>query len=568
MSKRFYTADPHHNHPNICKVTNRPWFRADRDLNPDGSWKSQEIADACATKNTQVLLRNANARVSDDDIVICVGDYLNKGNERGVKGLNQKPADILAQSNGTWIFVEGNHDCFSSDTRLLTSEGYKSYDVLKVGDMIPTMNMNTRTVEYKPILKVFIKKVSRLHGFKTKSAEGLFSAGHELISRSYAKKAGEKHFGMKKVRCSELFSRKSPIVLPSASHSGNPDHEISDDLLKFLGWIYTDGGIKTVGNYKQVSIYQSKPVFIEEIKSLLSRLGVDYRLVQRDRKTTSVCGRKLAKQPLLSYEFHLRAKDSQKILSVLGIEGKYEIPEWIKLLSDRQTKVLIDEMVKGDGSITKNGTKTIWGQKFFLEKIMGIGVTHGIDCNLIKDARKSFYLCVHKNESLTRVIYPQNRFSYETEEIVWCVNVENHTLFTELNGKPLISGNCNNGVKSLCNFMSIEIGRYHVGIQHIPLLDERLFNQWNDLPQEQKVKSAYKNTMTPKQRERAFIHADYCRQMFDFIICGHVHNKWQTRFIAGVWHVNVGVDANRYMPISDSEVLEIYEKAVRDSKTK
>jgi calcineurin-like phosphoesterase family protein len=51
--------------------------------------------------------------------------------------------------------------------------------------------------------------------------------------------------------------------------------------------------------------------------------------------------------------------------------------------------------------------------------------------------------------------------------------------------------------------------------------------------------------------------------MFDFIICGHVHNNWKVRKIAGIWHVNVGVDVNRYMPINDVEVALIYEKAVK-----
>lgn len=231
---RYWTADTHHNHPNICVYTKRPWLKPSM-LNPDGTWVSQEAANACAEKNTEVLLQKANARVKQEDTVICVGDYLNRGNEKGVRGLNVKPSDILSRSNGNWIMVSGNHDD-------------------------------------------------------------------------------------------------------------------------------------------------------------------------------------------------------------------------------------------------------------------------------------------------------------------------------------------NNGVKSVCDFMTVQIGRYRVGVQHIPLLDERIFNQWNALSDEEKKKSNYRNNMLPKQRERAFIHADYCRQMFNFMICGHVHNKWQVKMIAGLWHVNVGVDANRFMPISDSEVLVLVEKAIRSGK--
>ena len=53
---------------------------------------------------------------------------------------------------------------------------------------------------------------------------------------------------------------------------------------------------------------------------------------------------------------------------------------------------------------------------------------------------------------------------------------------------------------------------------------------------------------------------------FDFMLCGHVHQAWHTKKIAGIWHINVGVDVNRYMPINDQEVLQIFEKTVRNEK--
>jgi calcineurin-like phosphoesterase family protein len=54
--------------------------------------------------------------------------------------------------------------------------------------------------------------------------------------------------------------------------------------------------------------------------------------------------------------------------------------------------------------------------------------------------------------------------------------------------------------------------------------------------------------------------------MFDFMICGHVHNAWKVKKIAGMWHVNVGVDVNRYMPINDTEVVLLVEQAERGVK--
>lgn len=57
-----------------------------------------------------------------------------------------------------------------------------------------------------------------------------------------------------------------------------------------------------------------------------------------------------------------------------------------------------------------------------------------------------------------------------------------------------------------------------------------------------------------------------------FAICGHVHGAWQTKWVYTgngnkFLNINVGVDVNRYKPLHDAEILEIYVKAVREWKT-
>jgi len=140
-------------------------------------------------------------------------------------------------------------------------------------------------------------------------------------------------------------------------------------------------------------------------------------------------------------------------------------------------------------------------------------------------------------------------------------------LISKQNGTYIIiEGNHDfcNGVKTVAEFMTVSIGRYHAGVQHIPLLDEKVYNDYMALSPEAKAKSGFKNTMSQSMRDFCFRHAKYCRENLDFIICGHVHNKWRVKKIAGIWHINVGVDVCRYMPIDDQEVLTIYEKTIRE----
>lgn len=139
-------------------------------------------------------------------------------------------------------------------------------------------------------------------------------------------------------------------------------------------------------------------------------------------------------------------------------------------------------------------------------------------------------------------------------------------LLASLNGTWIIVGgnhDDNNGVKVACEFMVCEIAKYRVGVQHRPLFDGEAYRRWREQPEADRIANPWRDRMSDRERARLADHAGYCQDHLDFVICGHVHNAWKVKKIAGIWHVNVGVDVCRYMPINDTEVALIYEKAVR-----
>ena len=51
---------------------------------------------------------------------------------------------------------------------------------------------------------------------------------------------------------------------------------------------------------------------------------------------------------------------------------------------------------------------------------------------------------------------------------------------------------------------------------------------------------------------------------YDAVLCGHVHNAWHTRYTSsGEPMINVGVDVNKYAPVSKTELDAIYRKMER-----
>ncbi len=90
--KTFFTSDYHLNHANIIKYCKRP-FKDVENMN-------------------EVLIRNHNSRVKEEDSVFYLGDFCFRNSSGGKKGegLPQKADYFINQLNGNFIFVKGNHD--------------------------------------------------------------------------------------------------------------------------------------------------------------------------------------------------------------------------------------------------------------------------------------------------------------------------------------------------------------------------------------------------------------------------------------------------------------------------
>jgi len=83
-----------------------------------------------------------------------------------------------------------------------------------------------------------------------------------------------------------IRKRGTSIDVPTTGSGRTNDYkEISDDELRLLGWILTDGCI-TGG----IRIYQSKQDGIDNIKELLTRMGIEHTFTIRKPRNISPIG--------------------------------------------------------------------------------------------------------------------------------------------------------------------------------------------------------------------------------------------------------------------------------------
>ena len=90
MARKFYTSDLHLGMTRLVQTGFRPFESVE--------------------KMNERIIANINARCTEEDILICLGDFCSVGKERETRSLNLKQKDYVSMIHPTVVNVEGNHD--------------------------------------------------------------------------------------------------------------------------------------------------------------------------------------------------------------------------------------------------------------------------------------------------------------------------------------------------------------------------------------------------------------------------------------------------------------------------
>jgi calcineurin-like phosphoesterase family protein len=105
----------------------------------------------------------------------------------------------------------------------------------------------------------------------------------------------------------------------------------------------------------------------------------------------------------------------------------------------------------------------------------------------------------------------------------------------------------NNGVKTVCWWMMTQIGQYHAFVSHVPYF--------------YRMPSGTAQYLVPDALVQVI------EENCDFAICGHVHEKWMVSHEGKIPTINVGVDVHKFRPVRDDELINIYLKNRKATKT-
>jgi len=353
-------------------------------------------------------------------LTVFHGAYLNKYHAA-------RTSDVFSKS------VAYAH-CFDEETELLTKRGFLKVDDIKEGDVCLTLNKDTGLLEWDEVKKKFVfEHNGRMIEFKSPLINLLVDENHGMVWRNCSN--GKRKYGKAK----ELIGKKGAIIFDVAGLKvQKKDYPISNDLLKLLAWIISEGSIRYINNTPYVDIVQSEEKRIVEIKELLDNLGFTYLLKKKIKSKISV---------LQPYRFRIHVKGSKIITSFLP--DKNTVPGWLWNLSNRQFLMFFEEYIKGDG--------TTYSGKYVNQKILYSNNKEWIDffqAMLFMNGYKStpYWRKGSLGKKLCCQLNCQNKKIHELKSknnlrmifykgIKWCVNTNNGTLVIRRNGLMTITQN-------------------------------------------------------------------------------------------------------------------------------
>lgn len=334
--------------------------------------------------------------------------------------------------NAMFHYLDGNHECLTPDHEVLTDRGWVYIADVTTDDIVFSMSDSGDTLAERPLA---------CHSYDYSGEIITHSGPYYRIKMTPQHRVwywGQSESDLICRKAWKLASTTTTVKIPASSKNKNREYEnVSDDDIRLLAWILTDGSITKNG---VVCIYQSKPQTVEIINSLLLRMGLDFSVYRRWRKSGSF------KSNHESHTFTIKASSRRGVLSHLfGDPGATEktIPDWVRLLSDRQMDIFVETLILGDGTRVKSAW-CLYGKRQFLDEIQALLVTSGYRASLARRRNSStggWYECLNITKRSKIKIQCGNLKREQYSGKVHCLTTKCDNFFVRLKGVVSVTGN-------------------------------------------------------------------------------------------------------------------------------
>lgn len=315
--------------------------------------------------------------------------------------------------------------CVPDTTEILTAQGWKTCDQLKVGETVLTYNIDKDELEWQPCLdKAIFPHDQDLNVIRSARREVRFTPEHRWVVETVPAIAnhpyGHYEYGWRNrrlVKGSEITP--SQAIIMTARFKGT-NSLLTPDQARLLGWLLTDGYWRWRGGHCEAMIYQHPRKFLAEVIEIA---GGNPRAPHPDTGTVCVPVLKERIEPLKPYLY--RSKRDGHWIDVLS------------QLSQEALEAMYDAMYKADGTVSSKRKGDFIARASdpgIRDTIAALGTLLG---KRTRASKTGFYL---SNQRRWKMNMPERTSEHYTGR-VWCPTTSNGTWIMRQGSTITISGN-------------------------------------------------------------------------------------------------------------------------------
>src|SRR5699024_1698964 len=263
----------------------------------------------------------------------------------------------------------------------------------------------------------------KMLNFKSRATDQLVTPNHRMFV-DVKKHSRNEYAGKYEVYEAKDLKRHWHKRFPLAgTYEG--DKSIGINRAKLLGWFLTDAWVH--GDGKSVMFSQSKPDTLLKLRSVLEEADVTYSEYTKELKKGT---------HNVEHTFYVTGKDADWLLENYG-DRRFNI-DLLDLVIDER-KALLESLIDGDGSRSKEGLLTFWSKdgdfRNFVRQLM---FTMNMRSSI--DNKKG---CVRGSTRFndTELQHKHGIHEVDYEGDVWCVTVPKGAFVVKRNDHVFITGN-------------------------------------------------------------------------------------------------------------------------------
>lgn len=382
--------------------------------------------------------------------------------------------NFIDRYTGKFVFTS---TCYDESTKCWTTDGLKKYQDINIGDMVMTMNLTSKELEFKPVKKVIVKDYDGcMNVFKSRRVSLSVTDDHKMLIENH-------HDQIFYENASDTIERscfKFPI--PKYNNETKPSEELLnidyEDLFYMIGLFVGDGycshSIKKIKNISGMN----RSEFLKKCKDNKGRFVK--AIVEGDQENT-ICNsyktcfclpeEDVSRLRLTSIleKNNIKYYKTKIIIGITSREihdfflqfGKYaknkSLPRWVLSCGKNYLLKMFDGLIHSDGDHSRykgEGNSAQYytvSEKLSTHQFPELAYKLGYSYSVYKRYTESFidgrkisgdsYVCSFTKTQKSHISKNSKKEKYVGK--VWCIEVEdNHNLLVERDGKYIICGNC------------------------------------------------------------------------------------------------------------------------------